>query len=212
MQKQESSAKVGFDWDENVPTSCDYISPHIRRLCRQYGIKSALDLGCGNGVLASELSQDGLDVVGCDPDETGITAARKAFPDLEFHTLGVYDDPETIFSGRTFDAVISTEVVEHLFKPSALPQFAAKVLPDGGKLIITCPYHGYIKNLIIAVLGKWDFQHTTLWEGGHIKFWSFRTMTQLLNNNGFDVLHLSGAGRLPYIWKSMLVVAEKRPA
>ncbi|MDD5599522.1 MAG: hypothetical protein PHV82_16365, partial [Victivallaceae bacterium] len=46
-------------------------------------------------------------------------------------------------------------------------------------------------------------------EGGHIKFWSFNTIGRLLDNNGFEVIYKWGCGRVPYIWKSMIVVAEK---
>jgi len=44
--------------------------------------------------------------------------------------------------------------------------------------------------------------------GGHIKFWSRATLTALLAEEGFTVAHFEGAGRLPYLWKSMVVVAH----
>jgi hypothetical protein len=44
---------------------------------------------------------------------------------------------------------------------------------------------------------------------GHIKFWSRKTISQLLNENGFRVVRFIGAGRLPLVWKSMIVVAQK---
>ena len=47
-------------------------------------------------------------------------------------------------------------------------------------------------------------------EQGHIKFWSFKTISKLLEDNGFKVIYKWGCGRVPYIWKSMIVVAEKR--
>jgi hypothetical protein len=71
------------------------------------------------------------------------------------------------------------------------------------------PYHGYLKNLALSVFDKWDFHHTPLWHGGHIKFWSKRTLTQLLTDSGFDVVEFHGVGRLPYLWKSMVLVATK---
>ena len=60
----------------------------------------------------------------------------------------------------------------------------------------------------MAILDKWDFHHTALWHGGHIKFWSRKTLTQLLEANGFRVTEFHGAGRLPWLWKSMILVAK----
>ena len=76
-----------------------------------------------------------------------------------------------------------------------------------GEIIISTPYHGYLKNLAIALTNKMDHHFTTLWDGGHIKFWSKRSLTVLLNEFGFEVTQFSGSGRLPYLWKSMFVRA-----
>jgi hypothetical protein len=78
----------------------------------------------------------------------------------------------------------------------------------GGELIISCPYHGYLKNLVMALAGKFDNHFTVLWDGGHIKFWSKKTLTQLLEEFGFEVIDFKGAGRFPYLWKSMFIKAR----
>lgn len=74
--------------------------------------------------------------------------------------------------------------------------------------MISTPYHGYLKNLALSVFNKWDKHHTPLWHGGHVKFWSRKTLTQLLEANGFKVTEFHGAGRLPWLWKSMILVAK----
>jgi len=78
----------------------------------------------------------------------------------------------------------------------------------GGEMIISTPYHGYLKNLALAITGKMDSHFTVLWDGGHIKFWSVKTLTKLLNEFGFEVVEFRGSGRLPYLWKSMFVRAR----
>ena len=104
---------------------------------------------------------------------------------------------------------LSEMEVEHLFSPHLLPAFAAGALRDGGFLIVTTPYHGSLKNLALALLDKWDHHHTVLWHGGHIKFFSRQTLTRLLEANRFRVVGFSGVGRLPYLWKSMVLIARK---
>ena len=76
--------------------------------------------------------------------------------------------------------------------------------------MVSTPYHGYWKNLLLSVAGKWDSHHTALWDGGHIKFWSRSTLTKLLEANGFDVVDFKGAGRIYGLWKSMVLTARLR--
>jgi 2-polyprenyl-3-methyl-5-hydroxy-6-metoxy-1,4-benzoquinol methylase len=122
----------------------------------------------------------------------------------------VQDDaaPVLVAEGEPFDVVVSTEVVEHLFSPHLLPVFARLIVRMGGYLVISTPYHGYLKNLAMAIVGNWDVHHTALCHGGHIKFWSRKTLTQLLEANGFQVKEFHGVGRLPWLWKSMILVAR----
>jgi len=75
-------------------------------------------------------------------------------------------------------------------------------------LIVSTPYHGYLKNLALAVTGKLDAHFTALWDGGHIKFFSRSTLEQMLREEGFDVQAFVGAGRWPFLWKSMLMKAR----
>ncbi|MDB9347403.1 methyltransferase [Nodularia spumigena] len=49
-----------------------------------------------------------------------------------------------------------------------------------------------------------DRHFTALWDGGHIKFFSVSTMTELLELEGYGDIKFKFAGRFPYMWKSML--------
>jgi 2-polyprenyl-3-methyl-5-hydroxy-6-metoxy-1,4-benzoquinol methylase len=105
---------------------------------------------------------------------------------------------------NSFDVVISVEVIEHLFYPRELVKAAKQCLKPKGRLIITTPYHGYFKNLVLAISGKMDKHFHVLWDGGHIKFFSVKTLSSLVEAEGYADIHFSFAGRLPYLWKSML--------
>lgn len=168
-----------------------------------------LDLGCGNGAVARELLRSGYDVYGVDASETGIAQARQEWPDRFYvHDLSRGGLPSEVTAVR-FTTVISTEVIEHLYDPRSLPRLARGVLPEGGRLIISTPYHGYLKNLALAISGKLDSHFTVLWDGGHIKFFSRRTLEQMLRAEGFFPSRFSGAGRFSWLWKSMLIEAQK---
>jgi 2-polyprenyl-3-methyl-5-hydroxy-6-metoxy-1,4-benzoquinol methylase len=189
------------------PHTAAYLTPIIVGWCRRIGAQRILDLGCGNGALCGHLSSEGFEVTGCDPSEEGIALARRAYPHIPFYHLGAYDGPAPL--GTDFDVVVSTEVIEHLFLPRSLPRFASGVLRSNGHLILSTPYHGYLKNLLLSLSGRWDRHFSPLWDGGHIKFWSRTTLADLLSDEGFTVAAFAGAGRLPYLWKSMILLCRK---
>lgn len=199
-----------YGWNSLAPHSCAYLAPAVLALLAQMKVRRVLDVGAGNGSLCAALAAAGYEAVGMEPDAGGVAIARAAQPQVRFHCLGVDSDPASLLATEAlFDAVISTEVVEHLYAPRQLPAYAHAVLRPGGCLIVSTPYHGYLKNLALSVLDKWDHHHTALWQGGHIKFWSRATLTQLLQEAGFDVTAFHGVGRLPYLWKSMVLMARR---
>jgi 2-polyprenyl-3-methyl-5-hydroxy-6-metoxy-1,4-benzoquinol methylase len=194
-----------------APHTEAYLWPHVFNLCAEFCARRVVDIGCGNGALCHELAKRGYEVVGCEPSAESLRFAQDAAPQLVFHEVGVDDDPSTI-GNESFDVAIATEVIEHLVKPRNLPRFAKQLLRPGGHLIISTPYHGYLKNLILALTNRWDAHLNPFWDGGHIKFWSRKTLSQLLNETGFSVIRFIGAGRLPFLWKSIIVVAQKPEA
>lgn len=105
------------------------------------------------------------------------------------------------------------EVIEHLYQPRAFVLFIRSILEasGGGQFIVTTPYHGYLKNLTIAAANKMDHHLSALWEGGHIKFWSRRTLAILLREAGYRQLAFTGAGRIPYLWRHMVSAPGSEP-
>jgi len=167
-----------------------------------------LDVGCGNGAIARSLIAQGYDVYGVDASESGIAIANAESPG-RFFVLDVSSgELPAGLAGKRFDVVISTEVIEHLYDPRGFIAFARRILQSGGEFIVSTPYHGYFKNLALAAAGKLDAHFTVLWDGGHIKFFSRRTLEQMLREQGFEVTAFAGAGRLPWLWKSMLMKAR----
>ncbi len=167
------------------------------------------DAGCGNGYLAHAMAKKGFKVAGCDFSQEGITRAKSLMPDSRFEVMSVYDNMAEIFGGGEWDIVLSSEVIEHLYDPRKLIRNVLPMLRPGGLFIVTTPYHGYLKNLVMALSGKLDNHFTVLWDGGHIKFWSRQTLTSILRESGFKIGGFYGVGRFPWIWKSMIMTANK---
>jgi 2-polyprenyl-6-hydroxyphenyl methylase/3-demethylubiquinone-9 3-methyltransferase len=165
------------------------------------------ELGCGNGSMANAITQQGWTVAGVDPSEQGIAQANARYPTLNLRQGSAYDDLASIY-GR-FPVVTSLEVVEHVYAPRHYAATLFSLLEPGGTAIISTPYHGYWKNLAMAVTGKLDAHFTVLWDHGHIKFWSIKTLTALLTEAGFTDIRFRRVGRIPPLAKAMIAIARK---
>ncbi|MFG0263377.1 MAG: class I SAM-dependent methyltransferase [Novipirellula sp. JB048] len=174
---------------------------------KRTGDKRVFELGCGNGANANSLAERGYTLTGVDPSLSGIEQAKLHYPELDLHTGSAYDPLSDSFG--TFPVVISLEVVEHVYAPRQFARCVFDLLEPGGLAIISTPYHGYLKNLALAVFGKMDAHYTALWDHGHIKFWSVKTISSLLREAGLDVQKVIRVGRCPPVAKSMIVLAVR---
>lgn len=198
----------GFTADK--PFSAAYLERSVMQLLDKNQNKIILDLGCGNGWLSRTMLEAGYEVYGIDASPSGIAVAKSFHPDRFFlQDIRSSTLPSPI-QHIPFDTIVSTEVIEHLYDPLAFLAFCARILRQktGGELLLSTPYHGYFKNLVISLLGGWDHHFMALQKGEHIKFWSRRTLTQALEHSGFEATNFAGSGRFPYLWKSMLIKAK----
>ena len=167
------------------------------------------DLGCGNGYLANQLGSHGYDVIGIDASTTGIEQANRNARNVRFIRSLIDKDVRESNDLELFDLVVSSDVVEHLYRPSDLFEAAGMLLKTNGRLVITTPYHGYLKNLALAISGRMDRHFSALHDGGHIKFFSVATLSALMSSHAFVDLTFSYYGRAPWLWKNMICVARK---
>jgi 2-polyprenyl-3-methyl-5-hydroxy-6-metoxy-1,4-benzoquinol methylase len=198
----------GFE-NANSCHAHSYLHRHLLYFLKEHPRARILDLGCGNGALVCWLISQGYDAYGTDASEKGIAIANSQQPN-RFYVQDLAEDnlPQPL-RHLQFDVVISTEVIEHLYDPRIFIRLCRHILGQSkGFLLISTPYHGYLKNLAISLLNKWDLHMNPLWDGGHIKLWSKKTLTRLLSEEGFNVSAFRGCGRYTYFWKSMLIKAE----
>ena len=65
------------------------------------------------------------------------------------------------------------------------------LIAPGGIGFLSTPYHGYFKNVALAVSGQMDRHFTALWDGGHVKFFSIKTLRASLQEAGASDLQIS---------------------
>jgi 2-polyprenyl-3-methyl-5-hydroxy-6-metoxy-1,4-benzoquinol methylase len=97
-----------------------------------------LDVGCGNGVISRHLGKLGFNVLGIDVSDATIARARElnTLPNVSFEVISA---EQLVAQGDTFDAIICSEVLEHLQNPSSLLKVLYQSLKQDGVLIVTVP-------------------------------------------------------------------------
>ena len=212
MNERDVQGLSGYYYD-SADHSCahSYLLPVVYSVLDELQLpesdRRVFDLGCGNGVVAHALTEKGFDVIGVDPSAEGISWARKTYPDLKLFRGSCTDDLASQYG--CFPVVISLEVVEHVYSPKTFASCIHQLLAEDGVAVISTPYHGYWKNLALAVMGRLDSHFAALWEHGHIKFWSVRTLTRLLDEAGFKAVTFRRTGRIYAFAKSMVAIARK---
>jgi 2-polyprenyl-6-hydroxyphenyl methylase/3-demethylubiquinone-9 3-methyltransferase len=186
----------------------DYLLPTLIKLLERFPPPARVfELGCGNGAVANILAQRGYEVTAVDPSIEGINIAKDTYPQCSFAVGSAYDDLAKQYGN--FEIVISLEVVEHVFYPRQYAATVASLLASEGIAIISTPYHGYIKNLALALMNKWDAHMDPLWDYGHIKLWSRQKLTQLFSEARLYETSFQRVGRIPPLAKSMILTFQK---
>lgn len=207
-----STEYIDYGWvNERPEGAAPYVNRAIDELIQPAPGSRVLDVGCGNGYLAARFADRGCQVVGIDLSPTGIELARRHYPSVRFEIAAADDNLLEALGESPFDYVLSTEVIEHLYAPDNLVRGMFDTLVAGGTAVLSTPYHGYAKNLGLALAGAFDTHWHPALRGGHIKFWSRRSLTDVLHQVGFDQCEFRGAGRLPFLWKSMVIAARRPP-
>lgn len=184
------------------------IHTHITRPVVQQLVNAkahtVLDLGCGNGWFTGALDRCGFDVTGVDNDEVVLRLARQFQPTLNLRQMDVMKPLDPTLAMR-FDAVVAIDLIDHVQMPRKMIETALAALKPGGLLAITSPFHGYVKNLLLALGGRFDSRWDPLLDHGRMKFFSRATLTALLTEFDLRDLHFETIGRIPIFARSMLI-------
>lgn len=125
-------------------TSLDSIKRLVLRMVRDQRLEGRiLDFGAGTGELINLMSHlEGIELHGAD-----ILPRPAAIPaHVEWHQGDLNDDPDRF--SRYFDAVICSEVIEHLENPRSTFRNINTLLQRGGKLVLTMPNQENIRSYL----------------------------------------------------------------
>jgi len=157
-----------------------------------------LDVGCGKGRLCIAAKQKYKKIYGCDiSDELVIDLKRK---DIYACKLDL-NTQKLPFSNDYFDGITCLDVIEHVVDPHFLLEEIKRVLKNNGIFIISTPNIGYLKHRLRAIIGKspktsgvktQDKLAKKYWDGGHLHYFTFSDMRQLLSKHKFRIIGEKG--------------------
>ncbi|NIG54830.1 bifunctional 2-polyprenyl-6-hydroxyphenol methylase/3-demethylubiquinol 3-O-methyltransferase UbiG [Chitinophaga sp. Cy-1792] len=171
-----------------------------------------LDVGCGNGVITRHLGQFGYHVLGIDVSEKTIAVARSknTLSNVRFEVISA---EALVASGAQYDAVICSEVLEHLHDPGVLLKTIYQSLKDNGTLIVTVP-NGMgprevlvtkpmlkvrrsprLQSFVNRIKSALGYKGTTVQSQAdnldHVQFFTRAALRELAAANNFDIINIS---------------------
>ncbi len=141
-----------------------------------------LDVGCSSGALLLSAKKEGIEAEGVEPAMRAAETARAAGLTVFVGTVH-----EARYPRKHFQAVTMMEVIEHLRQPIDVMKEIWNILMPGGILVIGT---GNADSWTVAVMReRWDYFHMERY-GGHISFFTPRSLERLAGHCGFRIERL----------------------
>ena len=189
----------------------------ILEICANLKNKKVLDVGCSTGYLGQKLEKRGAEVTGIDISKVALKKAQEV---LSFTKVVDLNEGELPFKDGTFDLIVASEVIEHLFKPVIVLKELRRILKDKGGIIITTPNFLYWGHRLQFLFGNFQYSKQGTFDESHVRFFSYSLLKQMLQKNQLNIIrenHLTGGlvGQLlvplaPQVFASHLIVLSQR--
>lgn len=164
-----------------------------------------LDVGCADGSFCAELARAGARPLGIDVAARAVGRARERHPGLSFEVVEAHG-PWPL-QDASFDVVWASEVIEHVADTARWLSEVRRVLRPAGRLLVTTPNHGRLRRTAMA-LTRFESHFDPL--GQHLRFYTRRSLTDLLEEFGFEHVRTQTAGGPPLLREMLLAEARRR--
>jgi len=164
---------------------------------------TVLDVGCGNGWLLYQLRNRYTKMVGLEYSAHRLEQAKINLSDTAFvPVLGSAEDMKQIAS-ESIDCIVSADTIEHVPDVYRAAAELFRVLKFGGTLVINTPNIAFLKKRILLLMGRFPSTSQSneglgsdiLFDGGHLHYFTFRSLALLLERAGFSIERSLGFGK-----------------
>jgi len=165
-----------------------------------------LDFGCGTGALLSRILKVNpkLLATGADVSKQAINHIKKKIPTANFYNIKV--DEKLPFNDNSFDFILAADVMEHIYDTELIFSELKRVLKPKGKILISVPYHGMIKNILASLVAFDSYFDPTQ---AHIRFYTKGNLFKRMKNVGLKIIKHGYYGRFYPLSHAIYVVCEK---
>ena len=150
--------------------------------------ETVLDLGCGRARLGQEIERFGYRVTGVEANAVAIEVARGRITELLELDLTHFQEVEAALSGRRFDWLLASDVLEHLPYPVDALRFYQCLLKADGRLVVSVPNIALWNVRLGLLFGQFTYRDSGVLDRTHFRFFTIRTAKQMLEDAGFEVL------------------------
>jgi 2-polyprenyl-3-methyl-5-hydroxy-6-metoxy-1,4-benzoquinol methylase len=176
--------------------------PAFLQLIDPRGLR-VLDLGCGGGHNGALLKKAGArEVVGVERDAGAAQEARKRLDAVVECDLSQLDP--ALLGDEPFDAILASDVLEHLLDAEGVLARALTRLRPGGAVVVSLPNISNVYVIANLLAKTWPRRSSGIFDRTHVRFFAKRDMVRLLEGAGLSVLRVE-----PYLARQFLLLAVK---
>ena len=165
-----------------------------------------LDFGCGKGNITLDMLSvnPSLSITGVDVSKIAIASARKKMPKHKFYTIA--DGKKLPFKDNSFDFITALDILMCVYDTELIFKELSRVLKPKGKLLITEPYYGLLKNIVIALIG---FERVFNPRGATIRFYTKKSLMNEIKAVGLSPVTFGYYGRFYPFSRGMYCISRK---
>ena len=154
-----------------------------------------LDVGCRDATLTKHFAPRMKSVVGVDIDARALEEAKKNLPHGTFMQLDLLGDWSEL-GDQTFDVILCSEVLEHVYHPEQVVAQIVKRLRPGGRFIGSVPNAFFLKHRLRYLLGQREA--TPLQDPTHITQFNAEDLRKIFPKTASSRLLLEGYTKPPF--------------
>lgn len=168
-----------------------------------------LELGCGNGATGALALKEGKcgTYVGIELFEPMAKEAGKVLTAVHHGNVEHISLP---YPEETFDALIMSEVLEHLATPEEVLGRLVKLVKKGGRVFASSPNIAHWRPILGLFQGRFQYTDSGLMDRTHVRWFTPVTFRQLFTDAGVVIDHLGSVGEPPALNKIISKILGQR--